>query len=276
MSRSHATIELGQTNRTDDGSLSGGRLGQKMTSAKQGAFYDEHPFDWVEGFDPRDARSYVSPLLLRTIENLKPGTLVLDIGCGAGRVLSYLAFKNHRCIGFDRSANSASLAAQNSRRPVALADNCSLPLPSSSANFVVSDGVIHHTDDPPQAFSEDCRILKSGGLLYLSVYKPGGRYEFLYHFPGGIIRKCLAHSSTRWLVHSTALPFYWCVHFVRSRGKVSWRGARNLFYDYFASPRVAFLSLDTVETLCRNNHVAVAEYDFSPGTNVHSFLIRKP
>jgi hypothetical protein len=31
-----------------------------------------------------------------------------------------------------------------------------------------------------------------------------------------------------------------------------------------------------VETLCRNNHVAVAEYDFSPGTNVHSFLIRKP
>jgi SAM-dependent methyltransferase len=247
-----------------------------MTSVKQGEFYDQHPFDWVERFDPRDASAYVSPLLLRAIGELTLDALALDVGCGAGRVLSYLAFKNHRCFGFDRSANSVRLAARNAQRPVAVADNCSLPIPSGVADFVVSDGVIHHTDDPSHAFSENCRILKPGGLLYLAVYKPGGRYEFLHRYPGRLIRRGLASRATRWLVHLTALPLYYAWHFLRSGGRVSWRGARNLFYDYFASPRVAFFSREAVEGLCAGKNVTLAEYDSNPGANVHSFLIRKP
>ena len=41
-----------------------------MSSTKQGAFYDEHPFDWVESYNPAKSRAYMSPLLLQAIDGL--------------------------------------------------------------------------------------------------------------------------------------------------------------------------------------------------------------
>jgi SAM-dependent methyltransferase len=246
-----------------------------MNSTKQGAFYDEHPFDWVGSYDPAEGRAYISPLLLQAIDSLDRNALALDIGCGAGRVLSYLGFRGQRCAGFDRSLNSLRIAFRKFQQPVVTADNCSLPIRDAVADMVISDGVIHHTQDAQKAFSENCRILKPGGILYLAVYKPGGRYEFLYRYPGSVIRAGLKRRSTRWLVHLTALPVYFSVHWLRSGGKVSWQGAKNLFYDYFASPQVLFLSREAVETFCRGTGVSIADYDFNLGTNVHSFLLRK-
>jgi SAM-dependent methyltransferase len=246
-----------------------------MDSTKQGDFYDEHPFDWVESDDPAEGRAYISPLLLQAIDGLEKDAFVLDIGCGAGRVLSYLAFRGQRCAGFDRSLNSLRIALRKFKQPVVTADNCSLPIRDAVADMVISDGVIHHTQDAQKAFSENCRILKAGGILYLAVYKPGGRYEFLYRHPGSLIRAGLKRPSTRWLVHLTALPLYFSIHWIRSGGKVSWQGAKNLFYDYFASPQVLFLSREAVEDFCRGNSVSIISYDFNPGTNVHSFLLRK-
>jgi SAM-dependent methyltransferase len=246
-----------------------------MSSTKQGAFYDEHPFDWVESYDPAEGRAYISPLLLQAIDGLGKDALALDIGCGAGRVLSYLAFRGQRCLGFDRSLNSLRIAFRKCQQPVVTADNCSLPIRDAVADMVISDGVIHHTQDAQKAFSENCRILKPGGALYLAVYKPGGHYELLYRYPGAAIRAGLKRPSTRWLVHLTALPLYFSVHWIRSGGKVSWKGAKNLFYDYFASPQVLFLSRQMVEGFCRGNGVSIAAYDFNQGTNVHSFLLSK-
>jgi len=246
-----------------------------MSSAKQGTFYDEHPFDWVEGYQPREGHAYISPLLLQVIDRLEKDALVLDIGCGAGRVLSYLEYRGRRCVGFDRSLNSVQIALQRFKQPVVVADNCSLPIRDGVADLVVSDGVIHHTQDPLRAFSENCRILKREGFLYLAVYKPGGRYEFLYLYPGGVIRKALKYRLTRWLVRLTALPAYYAIQWMKSGRRVSRRGAKNLFYDYFASPQVLFLSRESVENFCRGNNIRIVSYDSNRGANVHSFLLRK-
>ena len=64
-----------------------------------------------------------------------------------------------------------------------------------TADVVISDGVIHHTDDPFVSFSENCRILKPGGRMYLAVYKPTGRYPWLYKYPGAVIRFGLQHAG---------------------------------------------------------------------------------
>src|SRR3972149_1351125 len=36
---------------------------------------------------------------------------------------------------------------------------------------VVSDGVIHHTPDAPQAFRENARLVRDGGHMYVAVYR---------------------------------------------------------------------------------------------------------
>lgn len=250
--------------------------GGTVSAIRQTTFYDEHPFDWIERYDAREVDAVISPLLLSFVESLSPEDRVLDIGCGPGRVMSYLESRGLQCAGFDRSEQSLRLMRGRLRKPAAVADNLHLPVKSGAADAVISDGVLHHTPDPYRSFLENCRILCPGGRLYLAVYKPGGRYEFLYRFPGSVFRAAMRLRLTRALVHFTALPIYYAVHLLRRRGRISWRGATNLFYDYFISPRVAFLSRDTIQGWCKIHGIDVLTYDRNPRGNVHSFILQKP
>jgi SAM-dependent methyltransferase len=246
-----------------------------MASTKQSTFYDRHPFDWVAPNQVTDIRSVVSPLLVELIERLDVDSLVLDIGCGAGRVLGFLARRQLRCVGIDRSFVSVGRAVEYYGRPAVVADNLRLPLPEAIADVIVSDGVIHHTEDPYGAFTENLRILKPGGEMYLGVYKPYGRYPRLYKFPGQQIRAGLRLPWAKPLVFLFAQLPYFLLHFVRSGGQRTWSGAQNLFYDYFVTPRVAFLSRDIVESWCSEHGAQVLRYDENHGGNVHSFVVRK-
>jgi SAM-dependent methyltransferase len=154
-------------------------------------------------------------------------------------------------------------------------DNLRLPFADATADAVISDGVIHHTDDPRAAFLENCRILKPGGRMYLAVYKPSGRYPFLYRYPGAVIRSGLRHRWARPLVTAFAQAPYFLVHFIRSKGRRTWAGARNLFFDYFVTPRVAFLPRGAVEEWCTAAGARVVLYDENHGANVHSFCLVK-
>ncbi|HXJ17582.1 MAG TPA: methyltransferase domain-containing protein [Candidatus Polarisedimenticolia bacterium] len=222
-------------------------------------------------------RTVVSPALADWIENLDANSLVLDIGCGPGRVLGFLARRGIRCVGLDRSCVSVGLAVERHRRPGVVGDNLRLPFADGTVDALISDGVIHHTDDPRAAFLENCRILKSGGAMYLAVYKPSGRYPFLYRYPGAAIRKGLRHRWSRPTVAVFAQAPYFFIHFIRSKGQRSWAGARNLFYDYFVTPRVAFLPREVIEEWAMAAGVRVVLYNENRGANVHSFcLVKKP
>jgi SAM-dependent methyltransferase len=251
------------------------RRQRTMDSARQATFYDEHPFDWVPSEAGPDIRCFVSPLLVDLIDTLNPNALVLDVGCGPGRVLGFLVKRGIHCIGMDRSRVSLGLAVSRHGCPGVLGDNLSLPFANGVADVLISDGVIHHTDDPRGAFEENLRILKAGGHMYLGVYKPSGRYPLLYRFPGAVIRRGLDHRWSRPFVIMFAMFPYFLVHFIRSKGKRTWAGARNLFYDYFITPRVAFLSREVIEKWCSSSRTRVLRYDESRGSNVHSFLLQK-
>jgi SAM-dependent methyltransferase len=246
-----------------------------MPLTERATFYDQHPFDWAVTGAKASIRSVVSPLLVELIESIPQDSVVLDVGCGPGRVLWFLAERKLHCFGLDRSRVSVGLAAERCRRPCAVADNLELPISTASVDVVISDGVIHHTEDPRAALAENLRILKPGGKMYLGVYKPGGRYPLLYRFPGAWIRGGVAHWWSEPLVVAFAEFPYFLVHFVRSRGQRNWQGARNLFFDYFVTPRVAFLSRAQVEEWSQGEGAIVLRYDENRRTNVHSFLIQK-
>jgi SAM-dependent methyltransferase len=238
-------------------------------------FYDDHPFDWTKGYSPRELDATLAPPLKSFIENVPSDALVLDIGCGAGRVTACLAARRLRSVGLDVSFASVRLMMERTGRLGVIADGLRLPFADGNADRVIADGVIHHTRDPFRAFAESCRVLKSGGLFYAAVYKPGGRYEKLYRFPGSVIRWLIIHRLGRALVHTTMLPIYYAVHLVKSRGNRSWEGTKNLFYDYFVTPCVEFLSRDQLEGWSRRCGVDIVGYNPNPVLNVHSFLLRK-
>jgi len=238
--------------------------------------YDLHPFEFltaedevrIEDWQPRPFRRFVE-------EFLRPGQYVAEIGCGPGRGTLYLTRCHFAVIAVDISFTSLLLARR--RAPDAayvVATNLRLPLPDESCDAVVSDGVIHHTPDPKRAFTENVRVLKPGGHLYLALYNRRGYYYYLYTYLGVPLRWLAKRSWGRALVQATLLPIYYLVHLVKSRGKHTWRGATHFFYDYLITPRASFHSWDQIEHWASLAGLSVLNYDPDVG-NVHAFILRK-
>jgi len=113
------------------------------------------------------------------IAPIEEGSTVVDIGCGAGMDL-LLAAKSAgprgRAIGIDMTESMAEKARASARAAgldnveVRLGDAMSLPLEDSSADVVISNGVLNLTSDKSVAFGEVFRVLKQGGrFLYADI-----------------------------------------------------------------------------------------------------------
>jgi ubiquinone/menaquinone biosynthesis C-methylase UbiE len=104
--------------------------------------------------------------------DLKPGVRLLDLGCGAGLFLSWLARQMEgKYYGIDLSLNSAHSAKQlSSRLSLAVGDAEVLPYKNESFDRISCNGAAHHLLDLQSALSEMFRILAPGGIL--ALYEP--------------------------------------------------------------------------------------------------------
>jgi len=97
----------------------------------------------------------------------------LDAGCGRGEVCHAMVTLGARLVvGYDVGLHLQEARGNNygmARAVFVRGDVLSLPFPDTTFDVVHSSGVLHHTEDPLQGFSELVRVLKPGGLLYVAV-----------------------------------------------------------------------------------------------------------
>lgn len=100
--------------------------------------------------------------------------LVADVGCGAGASSRVWTESGHRVIGLDVSADlvqiareRASAAGIDARFEVGTAT--ALPWPASSVDICMLPELLEHVEDWQAVLNEAVRILKPGGVLYLST-----------------------------------------------------------------------------------------------------------
>ena len=118
-------------------------------------------------------RSAWSESYERLAKLVKPGGLVLDLGCGGGEDTPALASMGLKCVGLDISAGLLELTKRFGPlvgRAV-LGDLRVLPFAGSTFDAVWADGSVHHVTKPAMrgVAGEVARVLKPGGVFALSV-----------------------------------------------------------------------------------------------------------
>lgn len=106
---------------------------------------------------------------------------IVDVGCGDGWLARAMAKRGAYVTGVEISPKQ--LARARSFAPVGnehfiQGSAEDLPLPTRSADIVIFFNALHHVDKQslPKALSESARVLKSGGILYVSEPMAEGPY----------------------------------------------------------------------------------------------------
>jgi SAM-dependent methyltransferase len=108
---------------------------------------------------------------------IEPGSVVLDLGCGAGTdllIAAQMTGPSGRVIGVDVTPSMLERAHASAREmgieSVELHESMieALPLDDASVDVVISNGVIDLVPDKDAVFDEIDRVLRPGGRLQLA------------------------------------------------------------------------------------------------------------
>ena len=122
-------------------------------------------------------------------------THLLDAGCGVGVFTRFYARRGFKVTALDLTDTAVqitkkSLLLNNLKAEVQQGSVEDLPFNDNSFDYVVSNGVIHHTPETTKAVHEFYRVLKPGGKASLAIYY---KNWFLY--------------NPFWLIVRSMIPF---------------------------------------------------------------------
>jgi ubiquinone/menaquinone biosynthesis C-methylase UbiE/DNA-binding transcriptional ArsR family regulator len=168
---------------SEDATLSGdrARLGEVRAAraAQAQKYFAEHAPVWNETRRLHAPEAEVEAAIVEAATNGgAQWRRLLDIGCGAGRMLELLAPRAENAIGVDLSAAMLGVARaqleQAGLRNAQLrqGDIYALPVERDTVDLAVLHQVLHYLDNPARALREAARALAPGGRLIVVDFAP--------------------------------------------------------------------------------------------------------
>jgi len=125
---------------------------------------------------PPRIRQYLEAEVSYVLSHISPGDLILDLGCGYGRVMPRLARRAGRVIGIDNSWPSLLMArhklARQSRTLLAAMDAVHLGFRARVFDVVacIQNGISAFHVDRRALITESLRVTSEGGKVLFSTY----------------------------------------------------------------------------------------------------------
>src|SRR5438445_4393376 len=109
------------------------------------------------------------------IASMKPGSHVLEVGCGVGLDSMQMAHHGLHVTAVDLTVVGPATAqlratARGVDAVYSSADAEHLPFPDSTFDYVYSFGVMHHAPDTQKCIDEAYRVLRPGGQALIMLY----------------------------------------------------------------------------------------------------------
>jgi SAM-dependent methyltransferase len=223
-------------------------MSYKLYSFKTG---EEHDLDQWNG---RSLRSEVESIRNRTLVEIfnrfLTGTRlrILEGGCGLGGWVDYFRKQGHDVIGIEYDERIIKLAKEEDPSiPIILGDITQLDFPDNSFDAYISLGVIEHFEHGPhQALTEAFRILKPGGLAFITTP---------------------VLTTLRRLVAHPMRDVYFRIRDLKGQPKYFWeyRFTKKELCDYIrdAGFEIEYVGIDDYEPEERHKHIGLwADYFF--------------
>jgi SAM-dependent methyltransferase len=148
--------------------------GTSGSAERWGRLWGERPADWALSED-QQIPTYEAALAR---VDVRPGDLVLDVGCGVGAFLRLVTDRGARPFGIDASAGLIELARR--RLPGAdlrVGEMEALPFESDTFDMVSGFNSFFFADDFAGALAEAGRVAKPGAPIIIQVWGPHERND---------------------------------------------------------------------------------------------------
>jgi 2-polyprenyl-3-methyl-5-hydroxy-6-metoxy-1,4-benzoquinol methylase len=134
---------------------------------------------------------------------------ILDLGCGSGVLSIVLARNGADVTAVDLTENATKMTQQNSALQeldikVVRSDAENLAFADKSFDYVLSWGVLHHTEHTEIAFNEVSRVLKPNGTGLIMVYHKSS----IFYYVKGLIWLLLKGKVFKGYNLRTVIDFY--------------------------------------------------------------------
>jgi ubiquinone/menaquinone biosynthesis C-methylase UbiE len=100
------------------------------------------------------------------------GKKILDIGCGSGTFIRYLASKGADVYGIDISKTMIDEAKNNVGNKVKVADMNAIPFPNKTFDAVISRFSLHYLNSFEKVYAQVHRVLKPHGIFSCVAHHP--------------------------------------------------------------------------------------------------------
>ena len=146
-----------------------------MPAMSRGVLFTGGMRDWTataEAYD-RSFATLCDGAAARLLADL-PGTDLLDVGCGTGRLAARAERAGRTVTALDADESMVESARGRLRGRVLRAALPDLPLPDASEGAIAASFVINHVGRPRAALAELRRVLRPGGRLAMTIWPAGG------------------------------------------------------------------------------------------------------
>ncbi len=136
-------------------------------------YYENNHQEYFNSTVNLEPSSFLNPLA----ERLQLGSTILDIGCGSGRDLLWLARRAFKPTGFEQSPGLAALARNHSHCPVIEGDFTIFDFSGLQYDALLMVGAFVHLEKEVLAktLKKTAMALKKQGYIYLSLKSGKGK-----------------------------------------------------------------------------------------------------